>query len=133
MAVKNSDQRVLALREVIAAKTKELGNPPAAKYKTNLSIGGKNVLALTLNEIRSNMANLLVLKAANTDVNLLLGHVETFDQQDLLDDLVVRGKILLHKTKEAELKKLQDKLDALRSEDLRISDELDNLEELFKN
>lgn len=133
MTVKNSDQRVLALREIIAAKTKELGNPPPAKYKTNLSISGKNVLALTLNEIRSNMANLLVLQQAQTDVNRLLGDNTEFDQQDLLDDLIVRGKILLYKAKESDLKKLQDKLDALRSEDLRIADELDNLEELFKN
>lgn len=132
MTVKNSDQRVLALREVIAQRKKALGNPLVAKYKTNLVHNGKNILTMNLTEIRAHIGSLLSLKQVNDTVNALLGDNKEFDSQDVLDDLVLRGKILLYKQKESEIEQLENKLSALRSEDLRISDELDNLEQLLK-
>lgn len=127
----NSDQRVLALRQVIAQKTKELGKAPAAKYKSNLMYNSKNVLVLSLADIRLAIADLLVKQQMNSAVNTLLGDTAEFSSQDLLDDLVLRGKLLIHKTKESELVTLQTKLDNLRSEHLRVADELDSLEDLL--
>ena len=128
---KSSDNRVLALREVIAKKTKELDNAPSAKYKSNLQYGSKNILVLSYQDIRAAIAELLVKQNMNTQVNDLLGHDEAFTQQDILDDLVLRGKILAYNKKADELATFQKKLDALRSEDLRIADELDDLESLL--
>ena len=128
---KSSDSRVLALREVIAQKTKELGKAPVAKYKGNLQYSGKNVLVMSYQDIRAAIAELLVKQNMNTQVNNLLGSDETFTQQDILDDLVLRGKILTYNKKADELETFQKKLDALRSEDLRVADELDDLESLL--
>lgn len=128
---KSSDSRVLALREVIAQKTKELGKAPVAKYKGNLQYSGKNVLVMSYQDIRAAIAELLVKQNMNTQVNNLLGSDEAFTQQDILDDLVLRGKILTYNKKADELETFQKKLDALRSEDLRVADELDDLESLL--
>lgn len=128
---KSSDSRVLALREVIAQKTKELGKAPVAKYKGNLQYSGKNVLVMSYQDIRAAIAELLVKQNMNTQVNNLLGSDEAFTQQDILDDLVLRGKILAYNKKAEELETFQKKLDALRSEDLRVADELDDLESLL--
>lgn len=128
---KSSDSRVLALREVIAQKTKELGKAPVAKYKGNLQYSGKNVLVMSYQDIRAAIAELLVKQNMNTQVNNLLGSDEAFTQQDILDDLVLRGKILAYNKKADELETFQKKLDALRSEDLRVADELDDLENLL--
>lgn len=128
---KSSDSRVLALREVIAQKTKELGKAPVAKYKGNLQYSGKNVLVMSYQDIRTAIAELLVKQNMNTQVNNLLGSDEAFTQQDILDDLVLRGKILTYNKKADELETFQKKLDALRSEDLRVADELDDLESLL--
>ena len=128
---KSSDSRVLALREVIAQKTKEIGKAPVAKYKGNLQYSGKNVLVMSYQDIRAAIAELLVKQNMNTQVNNLLGSDEAFTQQDILDDLVLRGKILAYNKKADELETFQKKLDALRSEDLRVADELDDLESLL--
>ncbi len=128
---KSSDSRVLALREVIAQKTKEIGKAPVAKYKGNLQYSGKNVLVMSYQDIRAAITELLVKQNMNTQVNNLLGSDEAFTQQDILDDLVLRGKILAYNKKAEELETFQKKLDALRSEDLRVADELDDLESLL--
>jgi hypothetical protein len=129
--INNSDQRVLALRQVIAQKTKDLGKAPVAKYKSNLTYNTKNVLVMSLADIRVAIADLLVKQQMNSAVNTLLGDTAEFSNSDLLDDLVLRGKLLIHKSKEAELSTLQTKLDNLRSEHLRVADELDSLEDLL--
>lgn len=128
----SSDKRVLALREVIAQKEKALGTEPKAVYKTNLSYDKRNILTLDLLGVRDCIAEVLYKVEKLKQANDLLGTDLPIQLEDTLADLVLRGKILSYKAKVTEITNLKIKLDTLRSEDLRISDELDDLESLLK-
>jgi hypothetical protein len=51
---------------------------------------------------------------------------------DLIDDIETRISILLYKSKKKEIETLSKKLNDLRSEELRVTDELDELAALLK-
>lgn len=130
--VKSSDQRVLALRDLIGKRKQELGEAPKAKYESNLQYGNKNVLVMNLVEVKAAIGDLLGIKDLHQRVNDLIGDDGEYKHQKLLDDLILQGKILVYKNKESEINTLSKKLEALRSEDLRVADELDQLESLLK-
>lgn len=128
----NSDKRVLELRKIISQKEKALGLEPKATYKTNLLYDKRNILTLDLVGVRDCIAEVLYKVEKLKQANELLGVDLPISLEDTLADLVLRGKILSYKSKVSEINTLKKKLDGLRSEDLRISDELDDLESILK-
>ncbi len=128
----NQDSRVLQLRNLVKEKTEELGPRPEAKYKTNLKFDGKNILTMTLETLVLTLSEAMGksekfnLAAQMVDVDL------DNPYQDIIDDIVLRAQILKYNTKQSELQSLVQTLDDLRSEDLKRSDSLDNIEKLLK-
>ena len=133
MTTNTRDTRVLELRKVIKEREKALGSCPKADYSSNLQYNKKNILVLKLSEILESISQLLSQKDYFSKAEGLVGITSSgFPQQSILNDLVLRGKILKWQEGDMEIKELKSKLDALRSEDLRVSDELDDLENLLK-
>lgn len=128
----NQDSRVLQLRHLVQEKTEALGPKPEAKYKTNLKFEGKNILTMTLETLVLTLSEAMGksekfnLAAQMVDVDL------DNPYQDIIDDIVLRAKILKYNAKQAELQSLVETLDELRSEDLKRSDSLDSIEKLLK-
>ncbi|MCP3683181.1 MAG: hypothetical protein GY861_10860 [bacterium] len=127
-----SDSRVIELRKVISTKTLALGEEPKAKYKTNLKCDKGNILVLSLPQIVDVLADTLFKQEKLQHAANLIGCKLNEDYSDLIDDLTLRGKILQYKESKKELEKLNIKLDSLRSEELRRTDELDDLEAILK-
>lgn len=128
----NQDERVLQLRNLVKEKTEELGPKPEAKYQTNLKFEGKNILTMPLETLVLTLSEAMGksekfnLAAQMVDVDL------DNPYQDIIDDIVLRAKILKYNAKQAELQDLVQTLDELRSEDLKRSDSLDSIEKLLK-
>lgn len=127
-----SDTRVLKLREIVKQKEEALGVEPKAKYKTNLKFKGLNILTMQLEGVVKCLAEVLYEQEEFEQASKLIGCDFSLDYRDLIDDLVLRGKILHYKERKKELDVLKKQLDSLRSEDLRRNDELDDLEKLLK-
>lgn len=126
-----SDKRVLDLRKKVEEKEKTLGTKPKADYKSNMLYNKKQILVMSLTEIRDSIADILYKKDKQQEANKLLNAELPINGEQYLQDLVLRGKILLWEDGIKEVNMLKAKLDSLRSEDLRVSDELDSLEDLL--
>lgn len=112
-------------------KEKTLGTKPKADYKSNMLYNKKQILVMSLTEIRDSIADILYKKDKQQEANKLLNAELPINGEQYLQDLVLRGKILLWEDGIKEVNMLKAKLDSLRSEDLRVSDELDSLEDLL--
>lgn len=126
-----SDKRVLDLRKKVEEKEKALGIKPKADYKSNMLYSKKQILVMSLTEIRDSIADILYKKDKQQEANKLLNVELPISGEQYLQDLILRGKILSWENSHKEVEVLRYKLDSLRSEDLRISDELDDLESLL--
>lgn len=126
-----SDKRVLDLRKKVEEKEKALGTKPKADYKSNMLYNKKQILVMSLTEIRDSIADILYKKDKQQEANKLLDVELPISGEQYLQDLILRGKILSWENSHKEVEVLKRKLDSLRSEDLRISDELDDLESLL--
>ena len=127
----STDSRVLQLRKVIDQKVTELGEQPKVSYKTNLKIGNVNVLTLTLPQVVELLSEVLSKGAFLQHASSMIGVDLPKESSDMVDDLVVRGKVLLYKQRKDELDKLRRDLDDLRSESLKREDQLDVLESVL--
>jgi len=127
-----SDNRVIELRKILDDKVKNLGVEPKAKYKTNLKVGDVNVLTLNLDNCVKLLAEILSKQDYIQKAVVMVGDIKIDDYQEVINDLVLRCKILKYKKDKLELDALQKQLDNLRSEELRKNDSLDELEKLLK-
>lgn len=129
-----SDYKVLELKKIIDAKEAELGVKPKPNYKSNLKVHSKNILVMDIYEIINNISKILEFQDRAKRACHLVGHdfedVNTYEDQ--LQDLILRGKILTYDKKKKGLDSFKAKLDELRSEELKKSDALSELEELLK-
>ena len=87
---------------------------------------------MSLEDIITHLAYTLCVQEKKQAASNLIGCEVDHDLQGRVDDLVMRGKILKYKADKMEITKLHKKLDALRSEQLKKNDMLDELEELLK-
>lgn len=127
----STDSRVLQLRKVIDQKVTELGDQPKASYKTNLKVGNVNALTLTLPQVVELLSEVLSKGAFLQHASSMIGVDLPKGSSDTVDDLVVRGKVLLYKQRKDDLDKLRKDLDDLRSESLKREDQLDVLESVL--
>lgn len=127
----STDSRVLHLRKVIDQKMTELGEQPKTAYKTNLKVGNANVLTLTLPQVVELLSEVLSKGAFLQHASSMIGVDLPKESSDMVDDLVVRGKVLLYKQRKDELDNLRKDLDDLRSESLKREDQLDVLESVL--
>lgn len=124
----DNDKRILELRKKVELKEKELGAEIKPKYLTNLKYNDKNILIMKLPEIVKSMAEVSVLIEKTEQICKELNIPYNEELSDIYSDLKSKGLSLVYKDKKSELNKLKSKLDSLRSERLRTTDELDNLE-----
>lgn len=135
-----NDKRIQEFRSIIEKKKLELGPYEKPQYITNcnLCIMGTNVNILTINDIdklieiysfiSSNKASLI---NAATHFN---EDCESVIQQltDQLADTSTRICHLQYRNKLAELNKMEESLDDLRSEELKTADTLNSIELFLK-
>lgn len=127
----STDARVLQLRKAIEQKVMELGEQPKVSYKTNLKVGNVNVLTLTLPQVVELLSEVLSKEAFLQHASSMIGVDLPKESSDMVDDLVMRGKVLLYKQRKDELDNLRKQLDDLRSESLKREDQLDVLESIL--
>ena len=133
--MKDNDDKVKHLREVVDKKKRKLGDKPSTTYKTNLKYLGKNILTLSINDLVEVLSDILYKIEKYEEASKLLGveFTKSSDLSDYRDDVITRGKYLQYNEKVKELEQIVTKLNNLRSEDLKKKDELADLESLLRS
>lgn len=131
-----NDERILKMRETVATKKKELELLVKPSYETNLSlvIQGEryNLNVASKAVLLSLLMNLVIMKVASEKDELLKDfELSGFKLEQWIADIKTKLKMLDKRTKEQELKVLEDKLLTMLSEDKKIDLELDELEKMI--
>jgi hypothetical protein len=128
------DDKIRELKEVVAKKESALGEKPKSVYKTNLKWSNTNILTLQLEGLVDLLSEVLYREEKNKEASKLLGldDSHTSNLGDYKQDIILRGKILKYDQDKKELDAVKKKLDSLRSEELKRSDELEDLDKLLK-
>lgn len=133
----NNDKRILALREKIAEKKKELGKVKRFNPITNCS--------LELDGSRYNL-NVINMKQATTLLIKLNMYKRSAEDLDLFTELIISGysvedwmtdvkqvlDILHKKEEEKKLREMESKLEQLLSEEKKVALELDDIDAFLK-
>jgi hypothetical protein len=131
-----NDERILKMRETVATKKKELELLAKPSYETNLSlvIQGEryNLNVASKAVLLSLLMDLVIMKVASEREELLKDfELSGFKIEQWIADIKTKLKMLDKRTKEQELKVLEDKLLTMLSEDKKIDLELDELEKMI--
>lgn len=134
MATKN-DERVLQLKKIIDEKKAELKTvkkfTPITNCVLDLDNQKYNLNVLQPNDLKLLLVklNMYLMSANDLDISLELSG---YNVAEWMADIKSKIEIFEHKTKEAELKTLEAKLDKMLSDEKKTELELDEIAALLK-
>lgn len=134
MATKN-DERVLQLKEIIDKKRAELKTvkrfTPITNCVLDLDNQKYNLNVLQINDLKLLLVKLNMYLMSAKDLDIAL-EFSGYNVAEWMTDIRSKIEIFEHKTKEAELKTLEAKLDKMLSDEKKTELELDEIAALLK-
>lgn len=132
----NNDKKILELQKEIGQQRADLGGYPSLKAKTSLVIRLLNY-SINLNTLVEAELKVLLawLSTLNKEHQTLFNSdlVLEYPIEDIFHDINGKIELLKYKTKKSKLDSLEHKLSTLLSQDLKTSQELDNIVNMLHN
>ena len=135
----NNDERILALREQIETKRKELGKQPRFTPITTclLEVNGTRINLHTIFSVKEINAllvyvNMYVISAKDLNIDPTEIILSGFGIQDWIEDLRSKANAIVWLEKNAQLLALQRQLDKLLSNDKKTELEINEIANLLK-
>ena len=132
-----NDDRIIALKKIVDEKKRELSGKSARfSPKTNcvLVLDGvtTNLNVCNENELQLLWIKLYAYVMAAEKIKLDVPKISGYDIQDWIDDIRNKLDVFAYRAESEELKKMENKLNKLLSDDKKTELELDDIEAMLK-